>query len=165
MSLPEHQLLFLSFYLTNSFHTVQTHFNPFSMLLLQLTCLTFSLVVTTGKSSGRYFTSQVCKILESIIGESIVDHLNAQSLLLQSQHGFTKGKSCLTKTVIFGRRHKCYWWRKTSWCDIPWLQAFDKVPHLRLIHKIKCLSMYCVCTTPRLTYCNLFSASEAVLSM
>ena len=44
-------------------------------------------------------------------------------------------------------------------------KAFDKVPHLRLIHKIKCLSMYCVCTTPRPTYCNLFSASEAVLSM
>ena len=85
-------------------------------------------------------TSQVCKILESIIRESIVDHLNAQSLLLQSQHGFTKGKSCLTNLLSFLED-------VTSAIDegkpgdviyLDFSKAFDKVPHLRLIHKIKC---------------------------
>ena len=44
-------------------------------------------------------TSQICKVLESIICDNIVNHLNKHTLLLQSQHGFTKGKSCLTNYV------------------------------------------------------------------
>ena len=39
-------------------------------------------------------TSLICKVLESILRDSIVNHLRAQTLLVQSQHGFTKGKSC-----------------------------------------------------------------------
>ena len=82
----------------------------------------------------------MCKILESIIRESIVDHLNAQLLLLQSQHGFTKGKSCLTNLLSFLED-------VTSAIDegkpvdviyLDFSKASDKVPHLRLIHKIKC---------------------------
>ena len=72
--------------------------------------------------------------------ESIVDHLNAQSLLLQSQNGFTKGKSCLTNLLSFLED-------VTSAIDegkpvdvvyLDFSKAFDKVPHLRLIHEIKC---------------------------
>ena len=46
-------------------------------------------------------TSQICKILESILRDNIVNHLNIQTLLLKSQHGFTKGKSCLTNALLF----------------------------------------------------------------
>lgn len=45
-------------------------------------------------------TSQVRKAFESI-HENIVNLVNRYSLLLQSQHGFTKGKSCLTNLLIF----------------------------------------------------------------
>ena len=52
-------------------------------------------------------TSQICKILESILRDNIVNHLNTHTLLLKSKHGFTKGKSCLTNfnIIIPGR---CY---------------------------------------------------------
>ena len=46
-------------------------------------------------------TSQICKVLESILRDNIVNHLNTHTLLLKSQHGFTKGKSCLTNLLSF----------------------------------------------------------------
>ena len=36
-------------------------------------------------------TSQICKVLESILRDKIVKHLNTHTLLIKSQHGFTKG--------------------------------------------------------------------------
>ena len=46
-------------------------------------------------------TSQVCKIMEKLIKGRIVDHLNANSLINDSQHGFTAGRSCLTNLLTF----------------------------------------------------------------
>jgi hypothetical protein len=40
-------------------------------------------------------TSIVCKIFEGIIKDEITSHLNKFHILRKSQHGFTKGKSCL----------------------------------------------------------------------
>ena len=41
-------------------------------------------------------TCLVCKIMESIIKHGILNHLNQFSLIRDSQHGFTKHRSCLT---------------------------------------------------------------------
>ena len=46
-------------------------------------------------------TSQVCKILDSIIKGKITDHLNKFALINPSQHGFTSGRSCLTNLLEF----------------------------------------------------------------
>src|SRR5688572_12364070 len=46
-------------------------------------------------------TSIVGKMLESTIKDSIVIHLNQYNLTERSQHGFTRGKSCLTKLLDF----------------------------------------------------------------
>jgi len=46
-------------------------------------------------------TSIVGKLLEIIIKEYMVEHLNKFNLIQHSQHGFTKGKSCLTNLLEF----------------------------------------------------------------
>ena len=46
-------------------------------------------------------TSIVCKILESIIKDAMLGHLNKFSLIRGSQHGFTTGRSCLTNLLEF----------------------------------------------------------------
>ena len=47
--------------------------------------------------------SIVDKILESIIKDSIVSHLDRYNLIARSQHGFTRGRSCLTNLLDFLR--------------------------------------------------------------
>ena len=44
-------------------------------------------------------TSVPCKIMESIIKESLVKHLEANKLLCEEQHGFQRGRSCLTNLL------------------------------------------------------------------
>ena len=46
-------------------------------------------------------TSILCKIMESIIEDKIVEHLQKFKLLSESQHGFMKGKSCLTNLLEY----------------------------------------------------------------
>jgi len=43
----------------------------------------------------------VCKILESRIKDEIVRHLEQFKQITDSQHGFTKGTSCLTNLLEF----------------------------------------------------------------
>ena len=78
-------------------------------------------------------TSQVGKVMEKLVKESIVAHLNKRNLIRESQHGFMEGKSCLTNLLSFLET-------ATSYSDqgLPVdSKAFDKVPHQRLITKLK----------------------------
>ena len=84
-------------------------------------------------------TSQICKIMEAIIRDAIVDHLTAHKLLRDTQHGFRSGHSCLTNLLSFLEEI-------TSYVDdgfpvdvlyLDFSKAFDKVPHCRLIEKMK----------------------------
>ena len=45
-------------------------------------------------------TSQVCKIFESLVRDVIVTHLESNDLLNISQHGFRKGRSCLSNILL-----------------------------------------------------------------
>ena len=83
-------------------------------------------------------TSQICKVLESILRDNIVNHLNTHTLLLKSQHGFTKGKSYLTNLLSF-LEDVTKAIDEGKPLDVIYLdfsKAFDKVPHKRLLHKI-----------------------------
>ena len=42
-----------------------------------------------GNYQTKSLTSQICKVLESILRNNIVNHLNTHTLLLKSKHGFT----------------------------------------------------------------------------
>ena len=46
-------------------------------------------------------TSQICKLLESIIRDAVVDHLERNGLISDNQHGFRKGGSCLSNLLQF----------------------------------------------------------------
>ena len=84
-------------------------------------------------------TSQICKVLESIIKEEIVKHLDTYSLIHESQHGFTKGKSCLTNLLSFLEdiTKSVDDGKPVDVIYLDFSKAFDKVPHQRLIEKLK----------------------------
>jgi ribonucleases P/MRP protein subunit RPP40 len=97
-----------------------------------------------GKKSDRQnyrpvsLTSIVCKILESIIKDAMLMHLNKFSLIRDSQHGFTTGRSCLTNLLEFFEE-VTFQIDESKPVDIIYLdfaKAFDKVPYQRLFKKL-----------------------------
>ena len=88
-------------------------------------------------------TSQVCKVMEAIIRDSIVEHLKRHKLIKESQHGFTRGRSCLTNLLKF-LEEVTRFVDKGYPVDVIYLdfsKAFDKVPHKRLLLKIRSLGI------------------------
>ena len=84
-------------------------------------------------------TSIICKILESLIHDNIINHLNNFQLIRTSQHGFTQHRSCLTNllhyletvTTLLDEGHNV----DVFYLDLS--KAFDRVPHQRLLSKIR----------------------------
>ena len=76
-------------------------------------------------------TSVPGKMLESIIADDMMSHLEHNKLILNSQHGFRSVRSCLTNLVdFFHDMFSIY--DKNRAVDILYLdfrKAFDKVPH------------------------------------
>ena len=46
-------------------------------------------------------TSVCCKVMEQVLKDSIVEHLNRNGLIRKSQHGFMQGRSCTTNLISF----------------------------------------------------------------
>lgn len=84
-------------------------------------------------------TCIACKILESIIKDKLESFLEHNNILKDSQHGFRKGRSCLTNLLeFFEEATKTY--DQSRAYDIIYLdfqKAFDTVPHERLIFKTR----------------------------
>lgn len=94
-------------------------------------------------SPGNYrpisLTSIVCKMMESIIRDSIMEHMHRNQLFSDDQHGFLPGKSCTTQLLevldswmLSMDNH--------SGIDAVYLdfaKAFDTVPHQRLQVKMR----------------------------
>ena len=84
-------------------------------------------------------TSVVCKLLETLIRDHIVEFLVKHKLINTSQHGFLKARSCLTNFILFFEEIT-KWVDDGSPVDVVYLdfqKAFDKVPHQRLLLKQK----------------------------
>ena len=95
------------------------------------------------KECGNYrpvsLTSQVSKVFETLVRDAILDHLYSKKLIRETQHGFTKGKSCLTNLLKFLEEVTKYV-DEGNPVDVLYLdfsKAFDKVPHKRLLEKLK----------------------------
>ena len=86
-------------------------------------------------------TSVVCKLMEKMVRSALIAHLDQNELINKNQHGFVKYKACVTNlletidylTSVMTSKAK-------SSVDMIYLdfeKAFDKVPHMRLLHKLK----------------------------
>ena len=99
------------------------------------------------KSPGNYrpisLTCQGCKLLEKIIKEEIVEFLEKNGLFYNSQHGFRRSKSCLTNLIEF-MENALTWMDEGSSSDVIFIdlqKAFDKVPHQRLLIKLRAVGI------------------------
>nr|VZI43127.1 unnamed protein product [Spirometra erinaceieuropaei] len=83
-------------------------------------------------------TSICCKIMEKIIKKASVQFLKQHHLLSDAQHGFRRGRSCLTNLLFTLER-----WTKARdegnvvhAIYIDFKKTFDCVPHQRLLYKL-----------------------------
>uniref|UniRef100_A0A803TGU2 Reverse transcriptase domain-containing protein n=1 Tax=Anolis carolinensis TaxID=28377 RepID=A0A803TGU2_ANOCA len=83
------------------------------------------------KNYPNSLTSILGKILEKIIKEVVCEHLETNAVIANSQHRFTKNKSCQNNLISF-------FVRVSSWVSagnamdslyLDFSKAFDKVPH------------------------------------
>ena len=93
--------------------------------------------------AGNYrpvsLTSVLCKLLEKIIRDHIVQHMVSNQLFSEKQFGFIKGRSTVlqliraleewTEALDTGKAVDCIY--------ADFKKAFDKVPHRRLLKKIR----------------------------
>jgi len=67
----------------------------------------------------------------------MIEHLEKYALIKEFQHGFVKDKSCLTSLLIFMEEVTSYNGFPVDVIYLDFQKAFDKVPHCRLISKLK----------------------------
>ena len=101
----------------------------------------------TKSVPGNYrpvsLTCIVCKILESIIRDFVVEHMLDCNLYSKCQHGFRKHRSCITQLLEVMEDFTKFVDNKKD-IDIIYLdfqKAFDQVPHRRLLHKLNYLGI------------------------
>jgi ribonucleases P/MRP protein subunit RPP40 len=88
-------------------------------------------------------TSQVGKVLEKVIKKELVSYLEENGLIGKTQHGFRKGRSCLTNLleffeVVAGEVDRG---EPVDVLYFDFRKAFDRVPHERLLLKLKALGI------------------------
>ena len=77
--------------------------------------------------------------MERIIRDALVEHMSNNNLFCDEQHGFIKGKSCVTQLLEFmedvteALDQGC----EVDIIYLDFYKAFDKVPHKRLLEKLK----------------------------
>jgi len=84
-------------------------------------------------------TSQLCKIFETLVRDQVIEVSESNQLIKDSQHGFRKGSSCLTSLLTFLDKvlHSVSGGYPVDVVFLDLAKAFDKVPHQRLLEKLK----------------------------
>uniref|UniRef100_A0A8C7WVC6 Reverse transcriptase domain-containing protein n=1 Tax=Oryzias sinensis TaxID=183150 RepID=A0A8C7WVC6_9TELE len=84
-------------------------------------------------------TSVICKLMEKIVKSVIVKYFDTNGLYSGEQHGFQENRSCVSN-LILAREEWAKKVDKGEMIDVVYVdfsKAFDKVPHLMLIDKLK----------------------------
>lgn len=95
------------------------------------------------KVAGNYrpvsLTSIICKMMESLVRNEIIENMKQNKLFSDKQFGFTSGRSTvlqllhvLGKWTVILDSGGCI---DVVYCDF--MKAFEKVPHQRLLHKLE----------------------------
>ena len=89
-----------------------------------------------GNSRLVRLTSVIGKILESKIKDKFAEYLEVHDKVRLSQHGFVKGRSCLTNLLEFFEEVTRKLDKGEPMIYFDFRMAFDKVPHRRLLNKL-----------------------------
>ena len=84
--------------------------------------------------------SVVGKLCETLVKDTWTEHLEKTEVLTSHQYGFRKGSSCTSNLLAFYSKVIDTVQEREGWADGVYLdlkKAFDKVPHKRLLWKIK----------------------------
>jgi len=57
--------------------------------------------VATNYYRSISLTSHLCKIFETLVRDQVIELLESNQLIKDSQHGFRKGSSCLANLLTF----------------------------------------------------------------
>ncbi|MBM6549348.1 RNA-directed DNA polymerase, partial [Streptococcus dysgalactiae] len=84
-------------------------------------------------------TCIACKVMERLIAKRVQSYFEEHGLFTISQHGFRKNRSCMSNLLLARER-----WTAAKACGydtdvifIDFSKAFDKVPHGRLLTKLR----------------------------
>ena len=100
------------------------------------------------KSDPSYYrpisiTSVISKIMESIMRDTIVEHMTKNNLFADEQHGFVPGRDCVSQLLLCLEE----WTNRIEYGECfdviytDFSKAFDSVPHERLLVKLKSIGI------------------------